>query len=130
MQCKASKPHWPESCGVPRKGDAEALTGESAGQAIESRKTHYSGRKPIAAMPSSKKPSAALILWRAKSANYLANDRRSPQATAQAYTFFAPQALQKSTSPDRPLPHFEQNAISPEAVVTLFELPAAAAAAA
>lgn len=33
----------PESCGVPRKGDAEALTGESAGQVTESRKTLYFG---------------------------------------------------------------------------------------
>ena len=33
----------PESCGVPRKGDAEALTGGSAGRVIESRKIHYSG---------------------------------------------------------------------------------------
>lgn len=33
----------PESCGVPRKGDAEALTGESAGQVTESRKTFNSG---------------------------------------------------------------------------------------
>ncbi|SRR5579871_2312928 len=33
----------PESCGVPRKGDAEALTGESAGRVIESRKTPYFG---------------------------------------------------------------------------------------
>ena len=33
----------PESCGVTRKGDAEALTGESAGQVTESRKTRYSG---------------------------------------------------------------------------------------
>src|SRR5215467_5240314 len=35
----------PESCGVTRKGDAEALTGESAGQVIESRKTFTSGRR-------------------------------------------------------------------------------------
>lgn len=34
----------PESCGVIRKGDAEALTRESAGQVTESRKTHYSGK--------------------------------------------------------------------------------------
>jgi hypothetical protein len=33
----------PESCGVTRKGGAEALTGESAGQITESRKTHNSG---------------------------------------------------------------------------------------
>lgn len=33
----------PESCGVTRKGGAEALTRESAGQVTESRKTHYSG---------------------------------------------------------------------------------------
>ena len=33
----------PESCGVARKGKAEALTGESAGQVTESRKTFYFG---------------------------------------------------------------------------------------
>ncbi len=37
----------PESCGVPRKGRAEALTGVRAGRAIEPRKKLGSGRRRI-----------------------------------------------------------------------------------
>lgn len=37
----------PESCGVPRKGRAEALTGVRAGRAIEPRKQLSPGRRRI-----------------------------------------------------------------------------------